>query len=150
MQGWSKGVIYSGIAFLAAGMVMIVLAWNGAASLDYTQGQIPYLISGGLGGLGLTGAGLALIVVHSLRRDLLMIAAKLDRVSEAVHGQSAASAGATGAPARGPRVVAGRTTFHRPACHLVAGRNDLEILPRDVARARGLAPCRICKPTPAD
>ncbi len=150
MQGWSKGVIYSGVTFLAVGMLMIVLAWNGAASLDYTQGQIPYLISGGVGGLALVGAGLALIVVHSLRRDLLVIAAKLDRMSDVVDLQSAAAlGGSTTAPEGNLRVVAGRTTFHLPTCRLVAGRSDLPILSAQAARDRRLTPCRICKPTPA-
>ena len=45
------------------GFVMIVFAWNGAANLDFIQGQFPYLLSGGVPGLALiiTGAGLEYI-----------------------------------------------------------------------------------------
>jgi hypothetical protein len=66
---WSKlgGVL--GIAYCIGGFFLIFLGWNGAASYDREPAQIPYLISGGLGGLALVVLGSALIVVHSLRAD---------------------------------------------------------------------------------
>ena len=66
---WSKlgGVL--GIAYCIVGFFLIFLGWNGAASYDREPAQIPYLISGGLGGLALVVLGSALIVVHSLRAD---------------------------------------------------------------------------------
>ncbi len=152
MQGWSKGVIYSAVAMLGAGMLLIVLGWNGAASLDHVSGQIPYLISGGLGGVALAGAGLTLIVVHSLRRDLLSLGQKLDRVVDAVEElQGTAALGPTAVPDdEGVRVVAGRTTYHARSCHLVEGREDLQVMAPETARDRGLAPCRICNPHRSD
>ena len=64
---WSKlgGVL--GIVYCIAGFFLIFLGWNGAASNDREPAQIPYLISGGIGGLGLVVVGSALIVAHSLR-----------------------------------------------------------------------------------
>lgn len=152
MQGWSKGLIYSAVALVGVGILLIVLAWNGAASIDYAQGQIPYLISGGVGGIALVGAGLTLIVVHSLRRDLLLLGQKLDAIVEGVHDLRG---GGAGGPTAVPddasvRVVAGRTTYHSQTCHLVEGRDDLQVMDPEAARERGLAPCRICNPHEAE
>ncbi len=148
MQGWSKGVIYSAVAMLGIGILLIVLGWNGAAGLDFVSGQVPYIISGGLGGIALAGAGLTLIVVHSLRRDLLHLGLKLDRIVDAVQElQGVAAVGPTAVPEDdGLRVVAGRTTYHAQTCHLVADRDDLQVMSPESARDRGLAPCRICNP----
>lgn len=148
MQGWSKGVIYSAVALVGVGVLLIVLAWNGAASLDFTQGQIPYLISGGIGGIALVGAGLTLIVVHSIRRDTLMLGHKLDAVVDVLQDlRGTAALGPTAVPEHEElRVVAGRTTYHSQTCHLVEGRSDLQVMSPAAARDRGLAPCRICNP----
>jgi hypothetical protein len=66
---WSRlgGVL--GIAYCIVGFFLIFLGWNGAASYDREPAQIPYLISGGIGGLALVVLGSALIVAHSLRAD---------------------------------------------------------------------------------
>lgn len=145
MQGWSKGIIYSAVGLTGVGLLLIALAWNGAASLDYAQGQIPYLLSGGAGGLALVIAGIALMTVYSLRRDLLLLGRKLDRMAQALEadpaqGSPAAAAGQTG------QVVAGRTTYHTPHCHLVEDRDDLQTMEPETAHNQGLAPCRICNP----
>jgi len=145
VQGWSKAAVYLATALIGAGFLLIVLAWNGAASVDYVQGQVPYIISGGLGGLAMVGAGLALAVVQSNRQDRLMLTEKLDELIDTMHR------GATGGPTAVPedsddRVVAGRTTYHRPTCQLVEGRADLQVMAVGSAVDRGLAPCRVCEP----
>lgn len=148
MGGGSKSIIYTAVALMGAGAILIIFAWNGAASLDYTQGQIPFLISGGIGGLALVGAGLTLAIVNSVRGDLLRLAQRLDLVIEGI--SDLARGGATGPTvvpeAEGLRVVAGRTTYHARSCHLVEGRGDLQVMSPEAARDRGLAPCRICNP----
>ena len=56
---------------------------------------------------------------------------------------------AAGAAAAGPgeeMVIAGRSSFHRPDCHLVAGRDDMAQLTRLEAEAQSLSACRVCKP----
>ena len=78
MQGNAKGVIYLAVAALGVGFLLIVLGWNGAASLDYAQGQLPFVISGGVGGMALVAVGLTLVVLNALRSDLHLIAHKLD------------------------------------------------------------------------
>lgn len=150
MQGWAKGLIYSGIGMLLGGGLLIVLGWNGAASFDRVPAQIPYLISGGLGGLALVAVGGALIVVHAVRQDLARLSRQLDRLSEAVHAGTGTGLGPTAVPDdSATRVVAGRTTYHRPTCRVIEGRSDLQAMATHAARARGLTPCRICRPQEA-
>ena len=146
----------AGLGLAAVGFLVILVAWNGAAGLDYTQGQIPYVISGGLGGLGLVVLGAALVITESHRRDRAELERHLDEVVAAlgrmamlyrVAGNGAERSGTkvpatAGAPAM---VVAGRTSYHSPDCHLVAGR-DGDLLPRDDAETAGLDPCRVCNP----
>ena len=81
---WSKlgGVL--GIAYCIAGFFLIFLGWNGAASHDRVEAQIPYLISGGLGGLGLVVVGAALIVAHSLRADRVELAGAIEDLRDAL------------------------------------------------------------------
>ena len=49
---WSKLGGLLGIAYCIAGFFLIFLGWNGAASNDREPAQIPYVISGGIAGLG--------------------------------------------------------------------------------------------------
>ncbi len=144
MKGWSKAPTQIGVGMIGVGFLLIVLAWNGAASLDYTQGQIPYLISGGVGGLGLVVGGVGLLVIQGLRRDNLMLAAKVDELIDVMAGASLG--GPTAVPTGSDMVVAGRTTYHTGECHLVEGRTDLQVMSPADAKSRGLAPCRICEP----
>jgi hypothetical protein len=52
-----------------AGCVMWALAWRGAARTVYVPLQLPWLISGGLAGLGLLGLALAGWSIHLGRRQ---------------------------------------------------------------------------------
>jgi hypothetical protein len=141
-----------GVVLVAAGFVAIFLAWNGAAGLDYVEGQVPYVLSGGLVGLGLIGAGLTVSIVQAHRRETEVLAAKLDELVEIVRGGAAPEAtaptGPTAVPDEAP-VIAGRSTFHVPSCRIIAGSTGLQAMSRDAAVARGLSPCRVCKPAAA-
>lgn len=142
-----------GLGFTFLGFVVIAIAWSGAAGLDYSQGQLPYVISGGFGGLGLIVTGAALTIAESNRRDRAVLEQQLTSLTAAVSklqagGTTAEGGGGWAAFAQaGPDdVVAGRSSFHRPDCRLVAGRDEAELLPRDDALANNLSPCRVCKP----
>jgi hypothetical protein len=57
------------IAAAAAGFVALGLAWRGlAATLDVWV-QLPFVVSGGFGGVALTGTALALLDIHLSRRS---------------------------------------------------------------------------------
>jgi hypothetical protein len=62
--------LLAGIGLAALGVVVIFIGWFGASGTAIVAEQIPYLISGGLLGLGLIIAGAALFVRYSLSRYL--------------------------------------------------------------------------------
>ena len=90
MRNLTKSPLYTAVALVGLGFVVIFFGWNGAASKDFTQGQIPYLISGGLTGLALVLCGLCVVIVQAVRREAMLLAAKLERLAQAM-----------GAPAEG-------------------------------------------------
>ena len=144
---WSGVAGRLGMLFCVLGFFVIAIAWNGAAGLDYAQGQLPYLISGGAGGLGLIVIGAGVLVAESNRRDRAILERKLDQLT-AVMGKLAPPAmgnGSRRAVAGADLVVAGRSSYHLPDCRLVEGRAD-ELIPKDEAEDQGLARCRICRP----
>lgn len=62
--------LLAGLALPALGLVAILLGWWGASGSAYPSEQLPYVISGGLLGVGLIVAGGALFVRYSLTRYL--------------------------------------------------------------------------------
>jgi hypothetical protein len=147
MNGAKNNIMQLAVGLGALGFLLIVLGWNGAASLDRVPGQMPYVISGGVAGMGLILTGLVLALVQENRRSTELLIAKLDEVGQNLAKQDgAAGAGLTAVPTDGSAVVAGRTTYHLPDCHLISGRDDLQTMGPDAATDRGLAPCRICEP----
>jgi hypothetical protein len=54
---------------VAAGAIALVLGWVGVSGTPYSFEQIPYVISGGLGGLFLLGVGAMLWVSADLRDE---------------------------------------------------------------------------------
>ena len=151
---WSRVGGVLGIVYCIAGIVLIFLGWNGAASNDRVQSQLPYVVSGGIGGLALVIIGAALIVAHSLRTDRVELRGGIDDLrqsidrlgttSTTVGSGSGTLAGATSAG--GGSVVAGPTSYHRPSCRLVQGHPDATVMGRDEALASGRTPCRVCTP----
>ena len=73
-----------GLGCIAIGILIIGLAWNGAAGVDFVQGQVPYLLSGGFLGLALVVFGAALVVVQSNRRDRSVLEAQLRELNTAI------------------------------------------------------------------
>lgn len=200
MRGASRFPTYVGRILIVVGFIMIVIAWDGAASLDYIQGQFPYLLSGAMPGLALIIVGAGLEYVQSMRQftahrakqmaELNLSVVKLigyvketgglipgpdSEVADPAAEDSArlavldsghamkSSGGAATATAptattvaerdaddpadpADQRVVAGRSSFHDPQCHLVSGRDDMASITRLEAEGQGLSACRVCKP----
>jgi hypothetical protein len=135
----------AGIVLAAVGMLLIGLAWNGAAGQLSILAQVPYILSGGLLGMAFVILGAAMLVVQSNREDRALLEAKLDLLAEAyLEGSGRAKAAA-------PRdvsglVVAGRASYHKTGCRLVDGREETNYLTPAEAAGRGLKPCRVCQP----
>jgi len=148
---WGRLASQLGVAYWVAGLVLVFLGWNGAASWNSVPAQMPYLISGGLAGLCLVVIGAAVVIVQNARADraalqstLLELQQVLGRVSD---GGASAADGSTGGASE--TVVAGSSSFHRSSCRLVEGQSGLRTLSVAAASSEGLTPCRACDPTGA-
>lgn len=146
MRTWAKGSpVTAGVVLAAIGVLALFLAWNGAAGVDHVEGQIPYLISGGLLGISLVGAGLTIVNVQARRQDNAELLAKLEELTEGLQGAGAPAPALSLVPGA-EAVVAGRSTYHLPSCRVVAERHDLQPMTPAAASERGLSRCRLCKP----
>jgi hypothetical protein len=139
-----------GVLFCLAGFVLVWVGWNGAASYDSTIRQFPYLISGGVAGLGLIHVGVGLWIVQSQRAERVRLEdnlAGLNRVLETLVEVVAFNGAASGNGGNGNGLVlAGTTAYHRPACPLVQDHPRLSTTTVELASESGLAPCRTCGP----
>lgn len=162
MRGPAQLASYVAVGMILTGFMIIGLAWNGAASLDRLPSQFPYLLSGGMGGLGLIVAGMAIMYVQTTRtltaersrrysRVNAEMAQVLDLVGDgefvgALQGALGPASNNGTSARQGALVVAGRGSFHEPDCHLVSSRDDLPHMPRERAEEDGLSACRVCHP----
>lgn len=76
--------VWFGLLVVAAGFGLIAFTWGKTAGLVNVAEQVPYLVSGGLVGLGLIMTGLLFISLSVRRREAIDRARQLDRVREAV------------------------------------------------------------------
>jgi len=147
-RGFDRQVRYArilGLVFAAAGFATIGFGWNGTAKNAFIDKQIPYLLSGGAAGLGLVLLGIGLLVLAQFRNERLKLGEQLEHVAVLI--SKAVATGPGGIGSSNGRVVAGRSTYHRPDCRLVQGKADLDLVPVETARLSGLSPCRVCNPT---
>jgi hypothetical protein len=90
-QIWSDLGSKLGTGLCAAGILLVFLGWNGAASVDRVEAQFPYLISGGIAGLTLVVIGVGLIVVQNQRADRAMLQQTLRELEAAIRGEDPAA-----------------------------------------------------------
>lgn len=148
---WARlgGVL--GIVYCIVGFFLIFLGWNGAASYDDVAAQFPYLISGGVAGLGLIVVGSALIVAQSLRSDRVQLRGAIDDLRAAVDRSAGSATGAgvplASQPAGGAdTVIAGPNSYHRAECQLILGQSETVAMTAAEAIASGRSACRVCAP----
>jgi hypothetical protein len=83
MRNWARtSPVTVGVLLVVAGFIALFLAWNGAAGKDFVQGQLPYLISGGLVGMALVACGLTVINVQARRADQTELLHRLESMLE--------------------------------------------------------------------
>ena len=145
-------LLIAGGVLLPLGLVFIVLGWQGASHTPYAVEQTPYLISGGILGLGLVFAGGFLYfaywltqLVYAVRRNTSATVEALEKLEAVLSAPSAAGALSASAPSMNGTFVAtaSGTMFHRPDCSVVASRDGLREVTAD---EEGMTPCRICDP----
>jgi hypothetical protein len=102
-----------GFTLIALGAVLLVLGYLGVSESPYVAEQLSYIVSGGLGGLFLLGAGATLLILADLHDEWR----KLDRVEAMLsgeipfptrvqtNGQASSPARASAAPAAPPAPV---------------------------------------------
>lgn len=136
---------------IGLGLVVIALGYNGIAGatingFPVVQAQLPYLISGGVFGISLVIIGAALMVTQSVREDRVRLEAKLDQLIE-IQQQDVAPRRAAAAPVDVEGLfAAGSSSFHRPTCRLVQGREGTRYVTADEAGTMKLKGCRVCQP----
>ena len=162
--------VVAGSILIPVGVAAILMGWYGAAHARVDQQQIPYLISGGLLGLGAIIAGALLYWAHWLYRiydqsdaqhqEFMQVQIEI-RDALLSGGAGAARSAARGRSEAAVDVTAGGATngaafvatasgsnFHRPDCPIVA-RHPRGLRAISERASRELAPCRICEPLPA-
>jgi hypothetical protein len=72
-----------GFTLIALGAVLLVLGYLGVSDSPYVAEQLSYIVSGGLGGLFLLGAGATLLILADLHDEWR----KLDRVEAMLAGE---------------------------------------------------------------
>ncbi|HVV77219.1 MAG TPA: hypothetical protein VHC43_14405 [Mycobacteriales bacterium] len=75
---------YAGLLVAAVGFGLLVLTWARVANKDNVAFQMPYIVSGGLTGLGLIMGGLILVNISAKRQDAAERTRQLDQLREAI------------------------------------------------------------------
>jgi hypothetical protein len=138
------------------GLVVVLLGWWGAAHTPYVFEQLPYLISGGLLGVGLIFLGAffyfahwmtQLVKEHRVQSQAVLEALQRlqDQVAEQARPRLTAGAASTNGTHRHEVTLVATergTMAHRPECVVVAGKTSL----RPVTPAEGVSACKLCEP----
>ena len=148
-----RWLLLTGGVLIPLGFLVVILGWIGASRTPLLFEQIPYMISGGLLGLGLVVAGgfvyfaywQTLLVRESrtAREDLQAALSRLEVLLSASLTGGASTAPTT--PNGQPGLVATSTgsMLHRPDCAVVVGRTGLRAASPDEP---GLTACGLCDP----
>lgn len=134
------------------GVVAIILGWYGSSHTGWVFQQTPYLISGGLLGLGIIFIGCFFYFGYWMTRQVRV----LSRIEIEVRNLAAATARSAPAPPSSngwhppaeattvPLVATPRgTLLHRPDCPVVSNKSNLRVVD---ANTPGLRPCQVCFP----
>jgi hypothetical protein len=136
-----------GLAFIVLGFAVIAKAWDGAASQQFVQQMIPYLLSGGFMGLGLVVLGSVLLFLATIRAERAVLTDRYEQMATLLsRNLSRLAVSANGAGSTGEQVVAGATAYHRPGCRVLEGKDNLMTVSVEQAEAEGLEACRVCDP----
>ena len=134
-----------GVLLCLLGFLVMFFGWNGAASSNFVPAQFPFLISGGMVGLGVVVVGSAMLVVQTSRAEAARVEAALERVALAVERQGGGSTTNPAAALQG-YVVAGGSSYHLPDCTLPEARTEAHLVPLTDIPGSRLEPCRVCRP----
>jgi hypothetical protein len=153
LWSWAWGVVRPVVGWLlaAAGAIALFVGWFGVSGESLTAKQLPYLVSAGLTGVALFIMAGVFLATDDVRRQFARIS-ELERKVDDLYSLFVADLGSptpTAAGAGGSVVAlhAG-SSYHRPDCALVAGKDSASAVTAADVDARGLRPCRVCDPDP--
>jgi len=152
-----------GWILVGLGILFVLIGYLGVSREALVAKQLPYLISGGIGGLALVGFGAMLVGTEDLKRtqeridhleDLVadLHDALLNRPDAPALSRNGDSGGQQSAGAReGVTLMAlpGGQSYHRADCSMIEGKRDAKPVTASAARRQGLKPCRLCEPQTA-
>jgi hypothetical protein len=125
------------------GAALISLAWWGASGSGHPAGQLNWL-SLAAGGVVVAGLGHALFLLDAHRRvTMLRLATLVPATARPVASTAPVPMTAPSLVAPSLVAVAKGRRYHRPGCHLVAGKATTVVPP---VRVAGLLACEICQP----
>lgn len=136
-----------GLTFIVLAFVAMFIGWRGMARVACADCQLPYLVSAGATGIGLTVVGGALLLMAQFRAERMALSEQVEHMGSLLASQRPAPSASGGADGQ---VVVGQSTYHRPGCRLIEGKAELDYATVEVARSRGLSPCRVCTPAGED
>jgi hypothetical protein len=157
---WAVRAIRPWIGWVSIGLgaLLILLGYLGVSGEATVAKQIPYLVSGGIGGLFLCIVGVYLLGAEELRKGsgrddhVARLVEELHAVlltrPDAPSSDAGIDASGNGASSDAVLAVRGGESFHRQGCPMVADK-DAEELTVEIARSRGLSPCPLCEPASA-
>jgi hypothetical protein len=152
-----------GWILVGAGFVLVLVGYLGISREALVAKQLPYLISGGIGGIALVGFGAMLVGTEDLKRTHERID-RLEALVEDLHAVllTRPDAPVIGSPngdtaderagrARASALLAlpGGQSYHRADCSMMQGKREAKSVTPSVARRQGLKPCRLCEPDTA-
>jgi hypothetical protein len=153
---------YVGWTLAGLGALALFLGWYGVSGQSLTAKQLPYLVSGGLTGIGLIVIAAVFLATDDVRRQLGRlneIERKVDDLysllvvdaappTAATEPTSTSTSTSTTTTAAGLVALPTGTSFHRPTCALVVGKANTVRVDGRAIKARSLRPCRVCDPSP--
>lgn len=151
-----RTLMIAGGVLAPLGLLFVLLGWIGASRTPNIFEQVPYMISGGLFGLGLVFLGSFFYFAHWItelvkesRAQSAALLQAIDDLKDRMGGGAVAVVtdhAATGARAAvaAPELVAtaNGSMAHRPDCVVVAGKAGL----RRVSAGDSLMSCKLCDP----
>jgi hypothetical protein len=155
-----------GWVLVGVGALMILLGYFGVAHQVLVAKQLPYLVSGGILGVGVIAVGVMFLGTEEIRQD----SGRLDRLERMVNELHLALLARPDAPQTTPLDTATAaqphstngtaptafialptgTIYHLPTCRVVQGKQAAQLVTASTIERRSLAPCALCEPGPVE
>ncbi len=149
-----------GWILVGLGFLFVLIGYLGISREALVAKQLPYLISGGIGGIALVGFGAMLVGTEDLKRtqeridhleDLVadlhaVLLSRPDAPAPSRNGSSRGDSASRATEDATLLALPGGSSYHRADCSMIQGKKDAKPITAGAARRQGLKPCRLCEP----